>query len=63
MLRKEEWRMKCSDMKVGQIFYCADCGLELQVVKECTECDSDEGTCSEETCTFSCCNEPMKLKS
>lgn len=54
--------IKCSDMKVGQVYYCDDCGLELEVVKECTECATEESTCGEETCTFSCCDKPLKLK-
>ena len=54
--------IRCGDMKVGQVYYCEDCGLELQVVKECTECATDEGTCCEEHCTFSCCEKPLKMK-
>ncbi len=39
--------MKCSEMKLGQVYVCGDCGLELKVVKECD--------CSEESCT---CTDP-----
>jgi hypothetical protein len=54
--------LRCSDMKVGQIYYCSDCGLEIRVVKECTSCAAEDSTCSEETCTFSCCDSELKLK-
>ncbi len=52
----------CTEMKNGQIYVCQDCGLELQVVKECTECGTEEGECSGETCDISCCDKPLKLK-
>jgi hypothetical protein len=50
----------CADMKVGQIYTCKSCGVELQVVKECTECGDN---CAEDPCGFACCNEDMVLKS
>ncbi|MHA2427117.1 MAG: hypothetical protein ACXADB_03705 [Candidatus Hermodarchaeia archaeon] len=53
----------CHDMKKGQIFTCADCGLELQVTAECTECETPEGSCGcEAPCTFECCGKPLSLK-
>ncbi len=52
----------CHEMKEGQVYMCEDCGLELKVVKECTECGTPEATCSAEECTFFCCNKPLKLK-
>jgi hypothetical protein len=51
----------CHAMKLGQIYVCGECGLELQVVKECEEC-GEEGECGLEECTFECCGEEMKLK-
>lgn len=51
----------CHDMRVGQVYVCEGCGLELKVLHECEECH--EETCSCETeCDFSCCGEPLKLK-
>ena len=29
---------KCNELKMGQVYICPDCGVELQVVKECAEC-------------------------
>ena len=58
--------LHCHDMKKGDIYYCKDCGLELQVVKEC----HDAGTAVEEcgcmdadaTCKFTCCGSELKKK-
>jgi hypothetical protein len=48
-------------MKLGQVYVCKGCSLEIRVVKECEECGSeDEGTCG--PCAFTCCGEAMKLK-
>jgi hypothetical protein len=49
----------CSEMKAGEIYACADCGLEIQVLKSCA--DSEEGACS---CAepLSCCGEQLVLK-
>ena len=55
--------VSCHDMKLGQIYVCEGCGLELQVVQECEECgESVEDCACEEHCTFECCGEPLKLK-
>jgi hypothetical protein len=48
----------CSDMKVGQIYFCPDCGVELQVIKECSDTDH----CSLEQCKLVCCDQEMQLK-
>ncbi|UCF10400.1 MAG: hypothetical protein JSW65_01590 [Candidatus Bipolaricaulota bacterium] len=49
----------CGDMKVGQVYVCEHCGLELKVVKEC-DCESEhECSCS----GMSCCSGELKLKS
>ena len=49
----------CSGMKAGEVYVCAGCGLEIQVVKSCA--DSEEGACS---CSepLSCCGGPLALK-
>ena len=54
----------CHDMKEGQIYWCKTCGLELKVVKGCESCCSgtEEGACSDENCTFTCCGEALQLK-
>jgi predicted nucleic acid-binding Zn ribbon protein len=53
-------------MKKGQIYYCDDCGLELQVVKECKNADTpvEECECCKENDpgTFSCCGMELKKK-
>ena len=59
----------CHDMKKGEIYHCPDCGLELQVIAECTDCQksSHDGSCecSEEDhdcCEMSCCGKPLVKK-
>jgi len=58
----------CSEMKVGQVFVCEKCGLELKVMKECKDvgkspehcnCETNGGT---ECCNITCCGEELKLK-
>ena len=54
----------CNDMKMGQIYVCGECGIELKVVKECSECGTSKSSCGceEEACSFECCGEPMRPK-
>lgn len=49
----------CGEMKTGEVYVCAGCGLEIQVLKSCA--DSEEGVCgcSEQ---LSCCGKPLALK-
>jgi hypothetical protein len=53
----------CHEMELGQVYVCEDCGLELEVVKECVECGTSAAECAcEEPCVFSYCGEDMQLK-
>ncbi len=52
----------CHEMTKGQIYVCEDCGLELQVVNECTSCGTSAEECKHTTCEFICCDKPLKLK-
>jgi len=52
----------CREMKKDEVYFCETCGLEIQVVKECNECSSIMGECTEETCKFICCDKPLSLK-
>ncbi len=55
----------CHDMKKGDIYVCGDCGIELQVIKECEHSGSDdECACHDDggDCGFTCCNQPLKKK-
>jgi hypothetical protein len=53
----------CQEMKKGQVYTCGDCGLELQVIKECEECGTEQATCScEVDCELECCGQPLVLK-
>jgi hypothetical protein len=43
----------CLEMRLGQVYACHDCGLQLKVVGECKECGAE--TCGCETpCTLEC---------
>lgn len=52
----------CHEMKLGQVYVCEGCGLELKVVKECESCGSPADECSCGPCTFVCCDGEMKRK-
>jgi hypothetical protein len=52
----------CQDMKVGQVYICPSCGIELQVKKECTECCGSVALCCDDPCQFACCGIPLVLK-
>jgi len=56
----------CHDMKKGDIYFCEDCGIELQVVKECahvgTPADACTGHAEGESGGFVCCNKPLRKK-
>jgi hypothetical protein len=49
----------CAQMKKGEIYACPDCGVELQVIKEC----ADEGKCAADQCKLTCCDSEMELRS
>ena len=50
--------LSCHDMKKGEIYTCASCGLKLEVIEECKD-DVSKEDCgchdSGDSCTFSCC--------
>jgi hypothetical protein len=55
--------VSCHDLKVGDILYCEDCGLEFKVLKTCEECETDAESCGcDDHCSFSCCGEELKIK-
>ena len=51
----------CHEMKVGQVYVCEGCGLELKVISECEECGTDPESCECPPCQFVCCGEPLEL--
>jgi len=56
----------CNDMKKGEIYICDDCGIELQVIKECEHSESDDGSSCNwcgNNCGFTCCDKPLRRKS
>ncbi|MDW5563352.1 MAG: hypothetical protein SA339_09010 [Methanomassiliicoccus sp.] len=57
----------CNEMKMDQVYVCESCGLELRVVKECSECGTETSSSQScgcvEGCSFDCCGSPMRLQS
>jgi hypothetical protein len=54
-------------MKKGDIYVCEECGLELKVVKECQDVDTQAEECndccgSESSCALTCCGMEMVQK-
>jgi hypothetical protein len=52
----------CHDMKLGQVYVCEECGLELKVEKICTANSGHPKGVSCTRCVHVCCNKDMKLK-
>jgi hypothetical protein len=60
----------CHEMRNGETYHCPDCGLELQVVKECRDVGKPaedcgchkEDTSSDQACTLTCCGKPLVKK-
>jgi hypothetical protein len=52
----------CHEMRVGQVYVCEDCGLELRVVKECHDVGEPTDKCACDPEGFQCCGKPLKLK-
>ncbi len=50
----------CHEMKVGNVYACEKCGLELKVVKECKEVETAPENCRCIPYTLVCCGEEMK---
>lgn len=59
--QKEDQTMAdCGDMKKGDVFFCKNCGLELEVTKSCS-CGTggQSGSC---TVPLQCCGGDMQKK-
>lgn len=56
--------LSCHDMKVGEIYVCPKCGLELEVKKSCDCIDGADCTPidDEHCCDFTCCGVEMQKK-
>ena len=56
----------CHDMKNGEVYVCPDCGIELQVIKECKDVGTPAESCdcqaTDAPCTFSCCGKELVRK-
>ena len=55
--------MNCNEMKKGEIYVCDDCGIELQVIKECEHSEEEGAAChAGGDCGFTCCDKPLRKK-
>ena len=52
----------CHEMKVGDIYTCEECMLELLVINECKDSEVLPDDCQCEPCSFVCCGEELKKK-
>ena len=56
----------CNDMKVGEVYACGNCGIELEVIKNCNHEGHDQccDSCADESadCNFTCCGADMVKK-
>jgi hypothetical protein len=52
----------CHEMKQGEVYTCKECGLELEVVKECKEAELPSEECRCEPCSFVCCGQELVKK-
>ena len=54
----------CHTMKKGDIYACKDCGLEVQVIKQCKDfgIPPEESSCCDtpEECELTCCGKPFE---
>jgi len=49
----------CSEMKVGEVYVCEHCNLEIQVRGSCSDSEAVACACAE---ALSCCGGPLTLK-
>ncbi|NLX05105.1 MAG: hypothetical protein GXY33_08175 [Phycisphaerae bacterium] len=54
----------CHEMKRNEVYACEQCGMELQVLKECVDVGkpAEECTCHAETqekCEITCCGQGL----
>lgn len=56
----------CHEMKLDEVYGCADCGLEVTVTKECKDAatHTNAGDCctKPDDCALVCCGKPLEKK-
>jgi len=56
----------CHEMKKGDVYVCEECGLQLQVIKECHEVGTAVEDCGchedDSPCEFRCCGKELTRK-
>lgn len=55
----------CHDLKKGEVYVCDDCGIQLEVKKECSEHrEHHEGECCDKAgqCILTCGDKELVIK-
>ncbi len=50
-------------MKLREVYVCEDCGLELEVVKECCDEETEGAACGCAPCAITCCDKELAKNS
>ena len=53
---------RCDEMREGEVYYCEHCGLEIEVIEECSHDEDEEAEVVCRSDEFMCCGEPLTLK-
>ncbi len=58
---------QCHEMKKGEVYTCPDCGIEVQVLRECEDPEkctpgAHKGSEKAPECGFSCCGRELEKK-
>ena len=55
--------VSCNMMKKGEVWGCKECGIEIEVIRECDKAEISSYECSSEGgCSFTCCGEDLVKK-
>jgi hypothetical protein len=54
---------RCEELKMGEVYECPDCGLQVKVVAECTCDESDCCDADSEDCALTCCGRGLRKQS
>jgi hypothetical protein len=50
------------EMRVGEVYVCGDCRVELKVIKECQDAGDATHECACDVDGFQCCGKPLTPK-
>jgi len=53
---------RCDEMREGEVYYCEHCGLEIEVIEECSHDEDEEAEVVCRAEEFTCCGAPLTLR-